>query len=243
MKKIVAVIGSPNNEKSNTIAMTKDFLDAVISCSSDTEYEIISLGDKNLGMCRGCWACTKAGCCVLQDDLQEIQKKILDSDLFILGSPVYVHNVSAQTKVLLDRLFIWLHTVRLMGKPALTAVTTAGSGMKETEKYLDSMLAVLGNIVVGHLRGIAYQPGEFPKRELLREKHRSLAQKTARILEGDIKIRPTFKNSYFFWGMKYKVKFSQGKLSYEDKYWREKGWMDMSFKKAMLAEQKAVKGQ
>jgi multimeric flavodoxin WrbA len=182
MKKVIAVIGSPNNEKSNTVTMTKDFLEVVRQFYPGMGYEVISLGEKTIQPCRGCWACMKTGCCVHKnDDLPEIMQKIRESDLLILGSPVYENFISAQTKVLFDRIFMWIHLVGLMGKPALTAITTGADGMWLTEKYLSGIMTMMGCIMVGDLRGIGKQPGCFPDRERCKIKYIALAQKVAEI--------------------------------------------------------------
>jgi multimeric flavodoxin WrbA len=235
MKKILAIIGSPNGEKSNTRAMTLDFLDMVKEYSPNVEYEILMLGETNLHFCKGCWGCTKTGECVIKDDFQEIQQKILEADLFILGSPVYVHQISAQTKVLFDRIYVWIHIVKLIGKPAITAVTTAATGRRRAEKYLDDMLTYMGAIIIGHLRGIADLPGHFPQREKYKEKHRKLAKKVADILEGRKQLKPRLKNTWGFYGMKWKAKYAKN-LPYEHKYWQEKGWLQLSYKQALKRE-------
>lgn len=46
MKKILAIIGSPNDEKSNTVMLVRDFLDIVSEYDSDNEREAISLRKK-----------------------------------------------------------------------------------------------------------------------------------------------------------------------------------------------------
>lgn len=236
MKKILALIGSPNGKKSNTRAMTLDFLEMVKEYCPDIEYEILLLSEKHLQFCKGCWGCTKTGRCVIQDDLQEIQQKMLESDLLIIGSPVYVHQISAQTKVLFDRIYVWLHIVKLIGKPAITTITTAATGLRPTEKYLDDMMTCMGTIIIGHLRGIADTPGHFPQREQCKEKHRALAKKAAGILEGKKKLKPRLKNAWFFYGMKQKAKYARETLTYEHKYWKEKGWLQLSYKQALQRE-------
>jgi len=54
VKKIFAVIGSPNNVKSNTATMVKDFCESVQSVSPGVEWELVSLGEKRVEFCRGC---------------------------------------------------------------------------------------------------------------------------------------------------------------------------------------------
>ncbi len=127
MKKITAVIGSPNDATSNTATMTRDFLETVKHFNPDVEYEVISLGTRPIEYCRGCWACMLKGACVhRRDALPEIMEKIRACDLLIIGSPVYEMQVSAQIKAFFDRTWMWIHCLGLLGKPAMTAVTTGG---------------------------------------------------------------------------------------------------------------------
>ena len=236
MNYILALIGSPNNEKSNTRTMTADFLEMVTSYSPDTTSEIIMLGEQNLHCCQGCWGCTRTGACVIKDDLQEIQRKMLSADCLIIGSPVYVHHISAQTKILFDRIYVWLHIVKLIGKPAITALTTAKTGLHRAEKYLDDMMTCMGTIMLGHLRGFADTPGHFPQRERCREHHRKLAKTTAAILDGTKALKPTLKNAWYFYGMKQKAKYAKDILSFEHSYWKEKGWFQRSYAQALAQE-------
>ncbi len=241
MKKILAVVGSPNNEKSNTAAMVRDFLEAVKENEPNMDYEIISLGEQRVEPCRGCWACMKTGCCVHKKDaLYEITKKIKECDLLIIGTPVYEQQMSAQTKALFDRTFMWIHLVGLMGKPAITAVTAGADGIWLTEKYLGSIMTMMGCIMAGHLRGIGKQPGCFPDRERCRIKYRPLAKRTAELLGGNRKLRPGLMNKMCFMFMKHHTrrlgcdkKADSAYTDFEYQHWLEKGWFKMSFKKAM----------
>jgi multimeric flavodoxin WrbA len=232
MKKITALIGSPHLLSSNTLSLTQGFLQIVQTIEPSIETEIISLGAQQVGFCKGCWHCTRMGSCALKDDLPLIQQKLLESDMIILGSPVYVEQVSAQMKAFIDRIFIWLHTLRLIGKPSLTVVTTAGSGIQATENYLNNVLYLLGTIPIGHLRGIAFRPSEFPKREETLNKYQSLAIKTAAILNGEKALHPTLKNQLYFWAMKSKAHFGATYLPYENEFWKKSGWNKMTYSQA-----------
>lgn len=243
MKKITAIIGSPIKTKSNTATLTSDFLESVKKYYNELDYEIIVLGTRNISMCQGCWVCTQKGECYIPDDLKELQDKLLASDLIILGSPVYVENVSAQFKAFADRMFIWFHTLRLIGKPSLTSVTTAKVGMKKVEKYLNEILYLLGTIPIGHLRGIAYKPGEFPDRSRIKEKYQRLAKKTALILSGEREIRPKILNKYYFWGMKMKAKHGAVWLPFEAVYWKQQDWFDKTFSQVVKLEKQKNKNK
>jgi len=218
-KRVLAIIGSPNLEKSNTAALVSDFIDSMREIDPSIEAETVSLGRACLKPCAGCWACTKTGECAIHDGLDDMKEKMLACDLLILGSPVYVNAVSAQTKGFIDRIYIWFHVLKLIGKPAITAVTTAGSGIGAVERYLDLVLRLLGTIGIGRLRGIGYQPGVMPRREAYREKYRGLARKAVRVLNGELKPRPTLMNHLAYLSMKAKAHFGAEWLPYEHEYW------------------------
>ncbi len=238
MKKIIAIIGSPIKTQSNTAALTRLFLEIVKQIDNSIEYEVIVLGNQTINMCKGCWACTNKGYCIQKDDLNEIQDKILACDLLILGSPVYVHSVSAQLKSFVDRIFIWYHTMKLIGKPAISAVTTARSGRKPTEKYIKLVLYALGTIPVGSLRGIGFRPGQLQNKTNIRNKYRKLAAKTCDILNGRKKLKPKLLNKFYFLGMKMKAKYGKDHLAYEYNYWKENSWFNKTYNQVVKQKRK-----
>ena len=231
MKKILAIIGSPNTEKSNTARFAQDFMENIRSFYPDAQLETVSIGGKKIGLCRGCWACMKTGGCVFKDDLQELQEKMLASDMILLGSPVYVHQVSAQYKGFIDRLFVWIHTFRLLGKPVVTVLTTASTGAGPTERYLRDSAVMFGAVPVGSIRAIAYRPGNFPKREYFQQKYLKLAKKMAEILSGKRSYRPTIMNFLMFMGMKWKVRRMTD--TFEHGYWKDRGWFGVNYAQAV----------
>lgn len=231
MKKVTAVIGSPRGKKSTTAMLAANFLELVKEKCPELEYEIVMLDGSSLSHCRGCMACTKTGECVIKDELQAIRIKLLESDLVVLGSPVYVNSVSAQFKAFADRIFVWLHILRLIGKPSLSVVTTAGSGLRPTQKFLDLILYLLGTIPLGRLAGVEYKDRDYTTMEYCRRKYAPLALKTANILNGNTSLKPRLANSFYFWCMKSKARYGADQLTFENSYWKEKGWFGVSYRK------------
>lgn len=101
MKKMLAILGSPR--KHGNIAK---MLDVAIARGKESGYEVhyINLYEKKLNMCKGCMACKQTGICVIKDDIVEIRKLFIESDLIVLASPTYFANVSAPVKNMFDRL-------------------------------------------------------------------------------------------------------------------------------------------
>ena len=65
--------------------------------------ETIFLREKNIGFCRGCFACAKLGHCVIRDDAVEIAQKMKEADVLVFATPVYYYSISGQLKTMLDR--------------------------------------------------------------------------------------------------------------------------------------------
>ncbi len=99
--KVVGIVGSPR-EKSNTEYYTQFTLNELEKYGIETE--LITLRDKKIHYCTGCYGCIDAKACTLpKDDFEEVFNKMLEADGIIIGSPVYNSSSTALTKALLDR--------------------------------------------------------------------------------------------------------------------------------------------
>lgn len=227
MKTIVAVIGTPHAQQSATVSLVTGFLDLVRERDSAVTYEILSLGAARVAPCNGCWTCSRTGTCPLADDLPAIQAKLLAADAVILGSPVHATHVSAQTKAFIDRSFLWAHTIRLIGKPSLTAVTAAFSDMTETETYLSNMLVALGTLPMGGLRRNPFIPEPLAPREACIRDYGTLADRLIAVLDGRATLTPTPQHAAVFEGIKGMVQGIPG--GYAKGYWESRHWFDKDF--------------
>lgn len=101
--KILVINGSPKKEKSDTLHVTRAFLDGM-NMVSQNEVDIIHAIDKHIEYCTGCFACMRnGGNCIHSDDMRGILEEILDSDLLIWSYPLYCYGMPAPLKALLDR--------------------------------------------------------------------------------------------------------------------------------------------
>ena len=53
----------------------------------------------------GCLSCVQSNRCAISDDMQKIYNELGQTDTLVLGSPVYMGQMSAQAKIFTDRLF------------------------------------------------------------------------------------------------------------------------------------------
>lgn len=101
--KVLVINGSPKREKSDTMHLTRAFLDGMNS-TSENEISYIDVVEKNIQYCLGDLSCMKnGGKCVHNDDMAQILRDILSSDILLFSFPLYGFGVPAPLKALLDR--------------------------------------------------------------------------------------------------------------------------------------------
>jgi len=79
--------------------------------------EIINLHELKISPCDGCGAClsNKSKGCIKNDDMTGLYPSIKNSGSIVFASPTYFFNISAQTKLFIDRLYA-IHESGLNGK-------------------------------------------------------------------------------------------------------------------------------
>ncbi len=122
--KIIAISCSPR-KRGNTMAMLRKATEA--ARAEGAEVELYSVAGKDLRPCDGCWACRNTGKCHIEDDMQELFKKITVSEGLIFGTPVYFWGMTAQAKAIVDRSLSLYYPERLLASKVCGVVATAGS--------------------------------------------------------------------------------------------------------------------
>ena len=169
---IIAIIGSPHGMKGNTGRL----LDEVVAgaTAAGATIEIISLAGMTMQPCVACNACHVTGICPLPDGFEAIKAKLLAADGFILASPNYIFSVTAQLKILFDRLNGLIHCQSLAGKYG-AVVETSGSGEdEEVLVYMQRFINSLGAQAVGGVGSPMAGIRTFPAEEALFARARSL---------------------------------------------------------------------
>ena len=101
--KILVLNGSPKREQSDTMHITRAFLEGMKEAAHQ-EIHTIHVIDKHIEYCTGCFSCMRnGGTCVDDDDMREILEEIPSSELLIWSFPLYCYGMSAPLKALLDR--------------------------------------------------------------------------------------------------------------------------------------------
>ena len=101
--KILIFNGSPKREKSDTMHLTRAFVDGMNEHEKN-EMNTVTVADKHIEFCTGCFTCKKnGGTCIHDDDMAVLLEEILASDLLIFSFPLYCYGMPAKLKALIDR--------------------------------------------------------------------------------------------------------------------------------------------
>lgn len=173
--KILVLHGSPRTIHSHTRRLAGFVLEGAAEKGADTE--MVDVADLKIMPCTACESCTLTGTCVYQDDVSGIISRMTEADGIVLGSPVYVDNITGQMKILVDRLADAIHYQVLTGKYGCAVATTYTSGSDEVVAYLNHVLNYLGIISVGSI-GVAVQ-GHFSAIDAAAPDARALGRKLA----------------------------------------------------------------
>ena len=101
--KVLVLNGSPKREDSDTLHITRAFLDGMRDVSQQ-DVTILHAIDRHIEYCGGCFSCMRnGGSCVHDDDMRDILDQILESELLIWSFPLYCYGMPAPLKAILDR--------------------------------------------------------------------------------------------------------------------------------------------
>lgn len=103
--KVLGIIGSPRKGGNTDMLVSEVLKGASRSVLLNVPtIEKIYLDDFQLFPCKACGKCKTTGVCVQPDDFNLILEKIKEASAVVLGSPVYCKTVTAQTKILIDKI-------------------------------------------------------------------------------------------------------------------------------------------
>jgi multimeric flavodoxin WrbA len=153
--KVVGIIGSPRRD-GNTETLVERVLAGAAAAGAQTST--FHLNEMNIRGCQACYYCKEHGHCRQDDDMVQIYRTLLDADGIVLGSPVYMGYVTAQTKLFMDRLFAFLRpglrSTFPSGKKFVMVYSQGGGDDRETLHGLAQRLGrILGMRVMGIVGG------------------------------------------------------------------------------------------
>ena len=97
---VLAINGSPRVGGNTDI-----LLDRVLEGAEakGAKIEKVILNDLKFSPCQECENVRDDGSCIIEDDMQDLYRKVQKADAIILASPIFFGSLSAQTKMMIDR--------------------------------------------------------------------------------------------------------------------------------------------
>lgn len=163
--KVIAINGSPN-KKGNTTRLVNYVFEELKILNIKTE--LIELTGKNLKGCKACRQCfinKNKKCIIKSDKLNNIVKKMSESDGIIFASPTYFSNVTSNMKSLIDRsgLVGRANGFLYQNKVAAAVVAVRRAGAVKVFDAINNFFLINKMIVPGSIywnMGFGLLPGE-----------------------------------------------------------------------------------
>lgn len=181
MKNAVILFGSPR-KKGNTAELARTM--AATLKHNGWSVRMLYLNDLNIRPCQGCYDCLPGGVCKIQDDMRDVRKYILESDLIVYATPIYWFGPSGQLKLVMDRSIAFMDdnfASRIKGKRAVTLTTFGDENLDSCRPAVDMFqktFELLGISYTGQINAPGCQPQGGISRDHI-EKTKALAESLA----------------------------------------------------------------
>ena len=188
IENVLVLLGSPRkNGNSSTLAgqIRKG------AENMGAKVETLHLNGMKIRPCQACYACRKENSkgCAVDDDMQSIYPKLIESGAWVIASPVYWFSMSAQTKIFMDRcygLFDASFTVNPLLKKRIAIAMSYGdtdpfnSGCVNALRSFQDAFTYVGAKIDSMVYGSAEEPGEISSNAVLMQQAEALGKKLAR---------------------------------------------------------------
>jgi len=147
---LLAIVGSPKGN--STDKLVNAAIEGAKSENPDCSIKKIHLLEHDIGFCKNCLACFKSKTkgpmarCAIRDDMDNINRDILNSDGLIFGTPVHMGSATGVMTTFLERI-CWV-----FAKPEKSYVVVSGCPMPRSEKKRRSVIIVTSGIISPILR-------------------------------------------------------------------------------------------
>jgi len=98
--RVLGLAGSPR-QRGNSEILLDQFLSAAETAGAQVRK--VWVPGLDIAGCVSCGGCSGDGVCVVQDGFQEINQRLVESDVIAVAAPLFFWNVPSELKALIDR--------------------------------------------------------------------------------------------------------------------------------------------
>lgn len=145
MKTLLAIAPSPRRG-GNSDLLLNEFSRA--AKDAGWRIELLQINAMKFRPCQACDACAQDGCCIVQDDMQDVYPKVIAADALVIASPITFGSMNAQLKMFIDRFQCWWHAKYNLKKPFIPEDAKHPGfficvGALKREQYCDNALQII----------------------------------------------------------------------------------------------------
>ena len=139
--KVLGINGSGRKD-GNTAVLVNAILEGANEAGAETEF--LQLADWKIAGCNACKACKDDQRCVITDDMEKFYAIAPETDVLVLGSPIYLDHITAQLMAFIQRTYCYLglsleNYWPRKGVRAVSAITYGAGNPKGYDYVLDWM--------------------------------------------------------------------------------------------------------
>jgi multimeric flavodoxin WrbA len=183
-KQVLILLGSPRKKGNSAILAQRIAAGAE---AAGAEVETVYINGLKISPCQSCYACQKPDSegCAVDDDMQPLYGKLKAADAWVWASPVYWFNMSAQTKLVMDRLFAMgaykINPAKKKGAVAMSFgdIDPFASGCVNALRVFQDACRYIGLPLAGMIYGSAHEAGEIAANAELMSRAEELGKKLA----------------------------------------------------------------
>ncbi|MBN1277863.1 MAG: flavodoxin family protein [Deltaproteobacteria bacterium] len=166
-EKVLVLTGSPRPNSNSTI-LAEQAQNGAKAAGADVE--LFHLAGMKINPCSACDGCRKKNArgCVIKDDMQLLYPRVKAANVIIIAGPVYWFNMSAYTKLFMDRLYAFgSGDYRALRKKRIGIILTYGdanpfvSGAVNAIRSFQDSFAYVGAPVAGMVYASSDKAGDI----------------------------------------------------------------------------------
>jgi len=183
-KKVLVLLGSPRKNGNSTILAQEIAKGAE---AEGAEIESLYIHGMDIRPCQACWVCQDPAAegCIIKDDMQTVFPRMIEADAWVIATPIHWFNMSAQTKLWMDRCFALPRYGKDPFNKKIGIAMTYGdadpyiSGGINAIRCFQDTFRYLGSKIEGFVYGSALKSGEIAQNEAVLKAAKELGYKLA----------------------------------------------------------------